>query len=140
MDCLLTGSLPHYEGDYKAMIQRRVKGEPRAYPPWMSGKAQSLLNGLLAPDPCERLGSAQGAMEVKEMPWVEEVDWNRVYRREPQPCFPNFPPVKPKVNAEANFASEFTGQKAPLDLHGFSQESDAAMHAPVEGFSQVSSR
>jgi serine/threonine protein kinase len=135
--CLLTGSLPHYEGDYKAMIQRRVKGEPCAFPPWISGEAQKLLNGLLAPDPCERLGSTNGAMEVKDMPWLNEVDWRIVYRREPQPCFPNFPPVKPQVDVGANFASEFTAQRAPQDLHGFSNESDATAHAAVEGFSQV---
>merc|ERR1719387_989658 len=118
--CLLTGSLPHYEGDYKAMIQRRVKGEPCAFPPWITPEAQRLLNGLLAPDPCERLASQHGAIEVKDMPWLQEVDWTRVYRREPQPCFPNFPPVKPKHETAANFASEFTGQHAPMDLKGFS--------------------
>jgi len=137
--CLLTGSLPHYEGDYKAMIQRRVKGEPCAFPPWISPDAQRLLNGLLAPDPTSRLGSASGAMEVKESAWLREVDWTRVYRREPQPCFPNFPPVKPKVDCSANFASEFTAQPAPEDLHGFSRENGVAVarHPPVEGFSEV---
>lgn len=137
--CLLTGSLPHYEGDYKAMIQRRVKGEPCAFPPWISPDAQRLLNGLLAPDPTSRLGSASGAMEVKESAWLREVDWTRVYRREPQPCFPNFPPVKPKVDCAANFASEFTAQPAPEDLHGFSRENGVAVarHPPVEGFSEV---
>lgn len=135
--CLLTGSLPHYEGDYKAMIQRRVKGEPCSFPPWITPDAQRLLNGLLAPDPCERLASTHGAIEVKDMPWLQEVDWTRVYRREPQPCFPNFPPVKPKLDIAANFASEFTGQRAPQDLKGFSCESDATPHASVEGFSQI---
>lgn len=135
--CLLTGSLPHYEGDYKAMIQRRVKGEPCAYPPWISAEAQQLLNGLLAPDPCERLGSTHGAIEVKDMAWLHQVDWTRVYRRERQPCFPNFPPVVPKVETLGNFSSEFTGQQAPQDLKGFSGEQDAEAHAPVEGFSQI---
>lgn len=139
--CLLTGSLPHYEGDYKAMIQRRVKGEPCAFPPWISVDAQGLLRGLLAPDPMDRLGSTRGALEVKENPWLTEVDWTRVYRREPQPCFPNFPPVRPKNETSANFASEFTAQPAPEDLRGFSNERGAApsaSHPPVEGFSEVS--
>jgi len=137
--CLLTGSLPHYEGDYKAMIQRRVKGEQCAFPPWLSGDSQHLLKGLLAPDPVDRLGSRCGAIEVKEHPWVREVDWTRVYRRSPQPCFPNFPPVLPKQEVSANFASEFTQQGAPEDLAGFSKER-GAQHSPnfeVEGFSQV---
>jgi tRNA A-37 threonylcarbamoyl transferase component Bud32 len=138
--CLLTGSLPHYEGDYKAMIQRRVKGEPCAFPPWISAQAQDLLRGLLAPDPNERLGSKKGAMEVKEHPWLEEVDWMAVYRREPQPCFPNYPPVRPKHDIAANFASEFTAQQAPEDLRAFGREPGGAgrPHPPVEGFSQIS--
>lgn len=136
--CLLTGSLPHYEGDYKAMIQKRVKGEQCAFPPWISPNAQSLLKGLLAPDPADRLGS-RGAMEVKEHPWLAEVDWARVYRREAQPCFPNFPPVVPKREIKENFASEFTTQQAPVDLHGFSDR-DSSPHPPVEGFSQVDPR
>lgn len=139
--CLLTGSLPHYEGDYKVMIQKRVKGEPVQFPPWVNPDAQDILSGLLQPEPNDRIGSARGAIEVKEHPWVSEVDWNRVYRREPQPCFPNFPPVKPQHDCAANFASEFTAQPAPEDLRGF--EGDAASNPGikalyVEGFSEVS--
>lgn len=145
--CLLTGSLPHYEGDYKVMIQKRVKGEPILYPPWISPEARSLLSGLLATEPADRLGSLRGAIEVKENPWLSEVDWNRAYRREPQRCFPNFPPVKPNKDCAANFSSEFTAQPAPEDLRGFSNEA-AVGNGPtsalqlhklhVEGFSQVS--
>merc|ERR1719387_3462955 len=127
--CLLTGSLPHYEGDYKAMIQRRVKGEPCVFPPWLFGNSQHLLQGLLAPDPMDRLGSKYGAIEVKEHRWLSEVDWTRVYRRLPQHCFPHFPPVLPQGETAANFASEFTRQDAPEDLRGFSQERGAS-HSP----------
>eukprot|EP00927_Polykrikos_kofoidii_P036944 TRINITY_DN31131_c0_g1_i1.p1 TRINITY_DN31131_c0_g1~~TRINITY_DN31131_c0_g1_i1.p1 ORF type:complete len:535 (-),score=72.11 TRINITY_DN31131_c0_g1_i1:389-1993(-) len=140
--CLLTGSLPHYEGDYKAMIQRRVNGEPIPFPNWIAPGTQDLVRGLLAPDPAERLGSRVGAIEVKEHYWLAEVDWARVYRREPQVCFPNFPPVRPQEETLANFASEFTNQSAPQDLRGFSADERSNSrpgHAmrPVEGFSQV---
>merc|ERR1712076_122132 len=114
------------------MIQRRVKGEQCAFPPWISATAQDLLKGLLAPDPADRLGSQRGAIEVKEHPWLMEVDWTRVYRREPQPCFPNFPPVRPKRDTAANFASEFTAQQTPEDLRGFSAPCNGAL-PPVEG-------
>jgi hypothetical protein len=77
-------------------------------------------------------------MEVKDVPWLQEVDWTRVYRREPQPCFPNFPPVQPKTDTATNFASEYTRQPAPMDLKGFSGEDDAVAHSSVEGFSQIS--
>uniref|UniRef100_A0A7S2VMD4 Protein kinase domain-containing protein n=1 Tax=Zooxanthella nutricula TaxID=1333877 RepID=A0A7S2VMD4_9DINO len=133
--CLLTGSLPHYEGDYKEMIQRRVKGEPCAFPSWISPNAQGLLRGLLHPDPVERLGSQRGAIEVKEHPWLAEVDWTKMYRKEPQPCFPNFPPVRPKNNIKDNFSSEFTKQEAPEDLLKLSD--GATKHPHVEGFSKI---
>ncbi|CAJ1345866.1 unnamed protein product [Effrenium voratum] len=137
--CLLTGSLPHYEGDYKVMIQKRVKGEPVQFPPWVCTDAQNILSGLLQPDPNDRIGSARGAIEVKEHPWVDEVDWNKVYRREPQRCFLNFPPVKPQRDCAANFASEFTAQPAPEDLRGFDHGADSSQKVLfVEGFSEVS--
>lgn len=136
--CLLTGSLPHYEGDYKVMIQRRMKGEACAFPPWLSGDVQQLLTKLLAPDPKDRIGS-KGAIEVKEHRWLTQVDWTRVYRREPQSCFPKFPPIMPKFETQANFASEFTAQPAPTDLRGFSREGGSVgRHPPVEGFAEVS--
>lgn len=132
--CLLTGSLPHYEGDYKKMIERRVKGEQTAFPPWIAADAQDLINRLLAPDPKNRLGATAGAMEVKDHPWVAAVDWTKVYRKLPQPCFPNFPPITPSAEVAANFASEFTGQPAPVDLHAALGGADEH-HPEVEGFS-----
>jgi len=133
--CLLTGSLPHYEGDYKEMIQRRVKGEQCQFPPWITLNARGLLQGLLATEPDDRLGSRGGAIEVKEHAWVAAVDWTRVYRREPQACFPNFPPIRPKTETGANFASEFTGQQAPADLRDIA---DGTAPLPlVSGFSDA---
>lgn len=133
--------LPHYEGDYKVMIAKRCRGEPCKFPSWMSPGASDILTGLLAPDPAERLGSRSGAIEIKEHPWLSEVDWTRVYRREPQPVFPNFPPVQPQADVSANFAQEFTAQQAPEDLRGFSATGGASggsLRPPIEGFSEVS--
>jgi len=133
--CLLTGSLPHYDGDYKTMLQRRVKGEACAFPPWVtSEKVQDLINGLLIPEPEQRLGR-HGALEVKDHQWLEDVDWTFVYRRRRQACFPNFPPIVPKTEVATNFSSEFTAQSAPEDLRGFSAEKATKM-PPVDGFSE----
>jgi len=138
--CLITGSLPHYEGDYKAMIARRVRGEPCVFPRGTSPGAEDILTGLLAPDPEARLGSRRGAIDIKEHCWVAQVDWTRVYRREPQPAFPRFPPVQPREDIRANFASEFTAQPAPEDLRGFGTQAPARHlegKPPIEGFSQI---
>ena len=43
--CLLTGSLPHYDGDYHKMILRRVQGEPCIYPPSLSSEVRGRLQG-----------------------------------------------------------------------------------------------
>ncbi|CAK0795446.1 unnamed protein product [Prorocentrum cordatum] len=114
--CLQTGSLPHYEGDYKVMIQKRIKGEQCAFPHWISTDSKKLMKGLLSPEPSTRLGSQRGAIEVKEHRWLFEVDWAKVYRRESQKCFPNFPPIVPRRDITANFSSEFTdgrGSRCP---------------------------
>lgn len=136
--CLLTGSLPHYSGDYKTMIQRRVRGEPCAYPPWVQGDVQRIIQELLIPEPEVRLGGRDGAIEVKDHPWLADVEWGRVYRREAQPCFPNFPPVLPVREVAANFASEFTAQPTPADIRGFAkEEGDASQRrCSIEGFSE----
>jgi len=137
--CLQTGSLPHYEGDYKVMIQKRIKGEQCAFPHWISTDSKKLMKGLLSPEPSTRLGSQRGAIEVKEHRWLFEVDWAKVYRRESQKCFPNFPPIVPRRDITANFSSEFTEQPVPRDLRSFSDEAEASgkLHPPVDGFSQV---
>merc|ERR1719460_3061091 len=101
------------------MIARRCRGEPCAFPAWISPGARDILAGLLAADPAERLGSRGGALDIKEHAWPAEVDWTRVYRREPQPAFPVFPPVRPSSDAAANFDKGFTDQPAPQDLRGF---------------------
>lgn len=134
--CLLTGSPPHYDGDYKVMLQRRVRGEPCTFPGFVPEDVQSLILGLLATNPEDRLGSRGGAVEVKDHPWVADVDWTLVYRREPQPCFPNFPPVTPEPDAVLNFAPEFTSQEAPEHLSSLAGEPGAARHSCVDGFSK----
>jgi serine/threonine protein kinase len=136
--CLLTGSLPHYEGDYKVMIQRRVKGEQCSFPHWILSDARDVLKGLLQPEAAKRLGGRRGAVEVKEHSWLQEVDWAKVYRREAQKCFPNFPPILPQREVTANFSSEFTAQPVPRDFRSFSTEKGhPKAHPPVEGFSQI---
>jgi len=116
------------------MLEKRVKGEPCAFPPWVVPEAQDLIQRLIIADPAERLGSKSGALEAKEHRWVGAVDWNIVYRRQAQPCFPNFPPIIPSAETATNFASEFTAQQAPEDLRTMTK--GEASHPTVEGFSQ----
>eukprot|EP00928_Gymnodinium_smaydae_P014722 TRINITY_DN15419_c0_g1_i1.p1 TRINITY_DN15419_c0_g1~~TRINITY_DN15419_c0_g1_i1.p1 ORF type:complete len:487 (-),score=102.36 TRINITY_DN15419_c0_g1_i1:60-1520(-) len=116
---LLTGTLPHFTGDVKEMCARRAKGEAFEPPRNCSPAASDLCERLLAADPALRLGSRGQAMEVKEHMWFDDVDFIRVYRKEPQPIFPNFPPIEPMQRPDQCFASEFTQEKVPSRLEGF---------------------
>lgn len=116
---LLTGSLPHFTGDLQQMCARRAKGEGFALPREISHEAKRLLERLLEPDPALRLGTQRQAMEVKEHPWFRGVDFIKVYRKEAQRAFPNFPPVEPSLAPDQCFASEFTKVPVPSRLMSF---------------------
>lgn len=116
---LLTGTLPHFTGDVKEMCARRAKGEAFEPPRGASRLATDLCEQLLEPDPTKRLGTVGEALAVKEHPWFDQVDFHKVYRKEPQACFPNFPPIDPSQTPDRCFASEFTCEQVPSKLDAF---------------------
>lgn len=75
---MMTGTLPHFSGDIHQMVARRAMGEAFAPPTGCSPEAVSLCEGLLEPDPEERLGSREQALEVKRHVWFREVDFFKV--------------------------------------------------------------
>eukprot|EP00927_Polykrikos_kofoidii_P063112 TRINITY_DN5793_c0_g1_i2.p1 TRINITY_DN5793_c0_g1~~TRINITY_DN5793_c0_g1_i2.p1 ORF type:complete len:525 (+),score=92.17 TRINITY_DN5793_c0_g1_i2:94-1668(+) len=115
---LLTGMLPHFSGDVQQMLARRSANE--SFPPPRGGSpiVSDFCKQLLEADPAARLGTDGGALSVKMHPWLDQVDFMRVYRKEGQPIFPNFPPVDP-ARSRANFSSEFTKVPVPSQLLGF---------------------
>jgi len=116
---LLTGTLPHFTGDVKEMCARRAMGAAFEPPRGASKDAVDLCQKLLEPDPAKRLGTEGAALAVQEHVWFDQVDWHKVYRKEAQPVFPNFPPIDPTLILEKCFASEFTGVEVPSKLEGF---------------------
>lgn len=132
---LLTGSLPHFSGDVHQMCARRAKGEAFEPPRGCSKDAAHLCERLLDADPGNRLGSSRQAVEVKEHPWFKEVDFFRVYRKEQQPVFPNFPPIDVAKVQDACFSSEFTKMPMPSQLENFG--SFVARDQTIAGFSNI---
>ena len=61
---------------------------------------------LLDRDPKMRLGSNGGAEEVRQNPWVADIDWEKVYSKQITP------PIDPKVNPD-NFDPMFTKKEVP---------------------------
>jgi len=133
---LLTGKLPHFTGDVNQMCARRAKGEAFEVPKHLSPAASDLCQRLLEADPAERLGTKNSAMEVKEHRWFEQVDFHKVYRKEPQRIFPNFPPIDPQLTPEQNFSSQFTKMGLPSQLMGFNSTVTTSEHL-IAGFSKV---
>jgi len=113
---LLTGSIPHFSTDVAQMCARRARGEAFKVPPNCSQEVVSLLEGLLESDPAKRLGTEGSALEVKEHPWFAHVDFHKVYRKEKQAAFLNFPPIEPAKTPDQCFASEFTRVPIPSQL------------------------
>lgn len=111
MHVMLTGSLPHYSGNWDDMFARRVRGDRLTFPNSVSDKARSMVNKLLTTDPSLRLGSGPGgSKEIRDHPWLSEVDWVQVLEKRLEP------PIVPVANA-VNFSPDFTS-KSVSDLSG----------------------
>jgi len=120
MYVLLTGSLPHYTGDFNQMMQDRVDGQLPRFPKWLTREARDLITKLLEKDPDKRLATA---ISVRRHPWFKEVNWGKLYNKQWRS-----PPIDPAFNLRegiANFSSEFTGQYVPENLN--------AIHSVVDG-------
>ncbi|CAE8627679.1 unnamed protein product [Polarella glacialis] len=133
---LLTGKLPHFTGDVHQMCSRRAKGEAFEAPKGCSPTVVHICERLLEADPAVRLGTQGQALEVKEHAWFQDVDFHKVYRKEPQPVFPNFPPIDPKVDPDHNFSSQFTRVPVPSQLLGFGSTVTTSEHL-IAGYSRV---
>lgn len=106
---MLTGSLPYYQGNWDEMFAKRVTGDYLSFPPWVPEQARNMCNRLLEKNPQTRLGSRKGAREVKEHPWVRDMDWEKLFRKKIPP------PIDPSKNA-VNFSPEFTEKPVPKTL------------------------
>lgn len=132
---LLTGSLPHFAGDVSQMLARRAKGEAFEMPAHCSREVDDLCHQLLESDPARRMGTDGGALAVKEHPWFQDVDFFKVYRKQPQRVFPIFPPIDPKATPDQCFSSEFTKMPMPSQLANFG--SKVTNEQTIAGFSKV---
>lgn len=128
---LLTGALPHYNGDFQTMLRDRIQGLAPKYPNWVSADAVDVITKLLEKDPEVRIHKA---VDVRKHPWFKDVDWGRVYLKQWRS-----PPIDPSYNLRngiANFASEFTKQPVPRELEGFQSVVNVSGQGVVNGSPQ----
>ncbi len=122
---MLTGSLPYFQGNWTEMYQKRVSGGVLQFPRGVPALAMDMCARLLDRDPKARIGSNGGAEEVRQHPWVAEVNWELVYSKQVPP------PIDPKVNPD-NFDPAFTKKELPPQLMGSGFPTSA-----VEGSNQL---
>lgn len=130
---MMCGRLPFYNRDHDVLFTLILVEEVK-FPRNLSLEARSLLSGLLAKAPKDRLGG--GPEDVKEImahPFFATINWKDLENKKITP------PFKPQVTSETDtryFDSEFTGESVELTPPDNSGPLDAIQEEPY--FSQVS--
>ncbi|ORY90109.1 kinase-like domain-containing protein [Leucosporidium creatinivorum] len=88
---MLAGYPPFFTEDSNPMrlYEKIIAGKVR-YPAYFAPEAKDLLKSLLTPDITKRFGNlANGSRDIFGHVWFQEVDWERLYRKEiPAPYVP----------------------------------------------------
>lgn len=98
---MLTGLPPFWDND-RNNLYYKILNEDLVMPRFLSREVQSLMKGLLRKDPSLRLGSILGTREIKNHPWLENVNWDLIAKKK---VVPPFRPNSTKSNFETEFLS-----------------------------------
>lgn len=129
---MMTGLPPFYAQNVNVMYQKILSGELR-FPQYITEEAKSLLEGLLTRDPALRLGT-KGGDEVKGHPWFQDIEWQKLIRKEIDP------PFRPKVRSNDDISQidpQFTRER-PIDSVAETSVLSESVQNGFDGFSYVS--
>ncbi|EDQ92160.1 uncharacterized protein MONBRDRAFT_34933 [Monosiga brevicollis MX1] len=126
---MMCGHLPFYNRNHEVLFDLILHEEIRL-PDNLSPAAKDILSKMLDKNPLTRLGGGQRDMEeIKEHPFFESIDWEKLYNRE-LPV-----PFKPQVKDEtdvSNFDPMFTAEPAQVSPTEASTLNDEAAFANFE--------
>lgn len=129
---MLTGH-PPFRSKQRNLLQRDILLGKFVLPYYLSQNARSIISGLLTPTPENRLGF-KGAQEIKVHPFFQDINWEKLARKEVTPPFnPNVPGLMDTTYFERKFLNVNPGD-SPLDDSPLSLSAD-----PFLGFSYVRS-
>jgi serine/threonine protein kinase len=103
---LTVGIPPFYSQNVNEMYNKIQHGVLR-FPPFLSENCKSLIVALLNRDPKKRLGSREDVEDVKAHPFFEDIDFDKMMKKEIDP------PYQPKVKGAddtSNFDNTFTSE------------------------------
>lgn len=101
---MLVGIPPFYSNNRSELFEKIKFSQPK-YPKFLSEETKDLLVRLLSKNPEQRLGTKNGAEEIKSHPWFKIVNWEYLLKKQYDA------PFKPKVDRDlglGNFSKEFT--------------------------------
>ncbi|KIW72119.1 hypothetical protein PV04_00339 [Phialophora macrospora] len=88
---MVCGWNPFYNQDELQMMKNIVYGGVQLPPDTMSVEGQEFVKALLKRYPEQRLGHQHGMIEIKEHPWMSDIDWEELADKR------TVPPTKPKT-------------------------------------------
>ena len=77
--------LPPYFSNNQEQIFKNIDNAELIIPNFISKKGQNLIRSLLIKNPLERLGSKNDVEDIKNHPYFDDIDWNKIYNREYMP-------------------------------------------------------
>lgn len=128
---LLTGRSPFYSNRGKAETKQRILHGKLILPVYVTRDAQDLIKKLLRRPVSRRLGTNEGAVEIKNHVFFKDIKWDDVLQKKLKP------PFVPNVSGPgdvSNFDSRFTTK-------AISRESDERLTADaVESVAPTAAR
>ena len=89
---MLVGLPPYFSSNQDQIFKNIDKAE-LIIPNYISKKGQNLIRGLLVKNPSERLGSKNDIEDIKNHPYFNDIDWDKIYNRKYKP-----PPIHKNIN------------------------------------------
>jgi len=111
---LTVGIPPFYDANPNDMYNKIQRGILR-FPPFLSEQCKSMIVALLNRTPEKRLGSFNDVEDIKNHPYYEGFDWDKLYRKEID--IPFKPTVAGKDDS-SNFDPTFTSEPVVDSLAG----------------------
>lgn len=131
---MLTGLPPFYHKDRQKLYHNIKNEDPKLSFSYLSDSAKDLLTKLLCKDPDKRLGGdTNDALEVKEHPWFDNVNWELISKKRIKP--PYVPVLKDEADVK-HFDKGFTSmdpQEVYYDGKPANQVSSLASHGSYVG-------
>jgi len=103
---LTVGIPPFYSQNVNEMYNKIQHGVLR-FPPFLSDSCKKIIVALLNREPKKRLGSTDDVEDIKEHPFFDNIDWDKMYNKEYESAF--VPKVKSNTDTD-NFEDTFTNE------------------------------